>query len=63
MSKFRTIFFIFFKNIILGLIPFIELLDVDIHQKWEIDDEIFRANITVSLKGGQLFKILLNFIK
>ena len=42
-------------------IPFIELLDVDIHQKWEIDDEIFRANITVSLKGGQLFKILLNF--
>tara|TARA_E500000178_G_C17028467_1_gene759250 strand:+ start:3478 stop:3966 length:489 start_codon:yes stop_codon:yes gene_type:complete len=42
-------------------IPFIELLDVDIHQKWEIDDDIFRANITVSLKGGQLFKILLNF--
>ena len=42
-------------------LPFIEFLDVDIHQKWEIDDDIFRANITVSLKGAQLFKILINF--
>ncbi len=38
-------------------IPFIEILELDIHQKWEMDDESFSAKIIVKLKDNQLFKI------
>tara|TARA_X000000950_G_C13781656_1_gene605384 strand:+ start:184 stop:666 length:483 start_codon:yes stop_codon:yes gene_type:complete len=38
-------------------IPFVDMLELDIHQKWEMNDESFHATITVKLKDNQLFKI------
>lgn len=42
-------------------IPFIDLVEIDIHQKWKIEENVFKATITVNLKGSQLFKILITF--
>jgi hypothetical protein len=42
-------------------IPFIDLVEVNIHQKWVIKDNLFTSNINVDLKGSIIFKILLNF--
>ena len=42
-------------------IPFIDLIEIDIHQKWKIEEDTFKSNVNVTLRDGMLFKILLQF--
>ena len=42
-------------------IPFVELLEIDIHQKWILNDENFECFIKVKLKGNQIIFLRLFF--
>ena len=38
-------------------LPFAELLEIDIHEKWSLDENSFKTIINVSLKGNKLCTI------
>lgn len=42
-------------------LPFMELLEIDVHQKWYLNDDNFECNIKVYLKDNQIIHLKLLF--